>query len=162
MIPYEIIRHAPPSLQSLVWLGVNELLRGGSLPDSWKGGLVRLLTKREPSYCLENLCPITLLNTVYKIYTAVLTARFQRTMEQQGILEPSQDGSRPLHQTRHPVAKLQQILGEAYECKQKVYLVYIDWFNAFCSLDIERLLAMLEVMGLHQADVSLLRELYTD
>eukprot|EP00961_Rhodomonas_salina_P301729 3940583-Rhodomonas_salina.7 len=83
-------------------------------------------------------------------------------MEQQGILEPSQDGSLPLHQTRHPVAKLQQILGEAYERKQKVYLVYIDWFNAFCSLDIARLLAMLDKMGLHPDDVSLLRELYTD
>eukprot|EP00961_Rhodomonas_salina_P241966 3268712-Rhodomonas_salina.1 len=92
----------------MIVVGINYLLEGGTLPNHWKGGMVCLLTKREPLYCLKNLRPITLLNTVYKLYTAVLTVQFQRAMEQQGILKISQDGSRPRHQTRQPVAKIQQ------------------------------------------------------
>eukprot|EP00961_Rhodomonas_salina_P053958 724397-Rhodomonas_salina.3 len=69
-------------------------------------------------------------------------------MEQQGILEDSQDGSLPLYQTRQPVAKIQQILAEAHDTGSPVYLVYIDWFNTFCSINIERLLLMFEVMGM--------------
>eukprot|EP00961_Rhodomonas_salina_P122669 1652366-Rhodomonas_salina.1 len=65
-------------------------------------------------------------------------------MEQQGILEISQDRSWPRHQMRQPVAKIQQILAEAHYEGAPVYMVFIDWFNAFCSIDIARLIMMFE------------------
>jgi hypothetical protein len=77
---------------------VNDLLNGGELTDDWKGGLVRLLAKREPASQLENLRPVTLLNTIYKLFSGIVNYRLQRAMETRGVIEEAQvfgQGIRP-------------------------------------------------------------------
>ena len=91
-IPYEFIRDAEPELVELYQSAVNELLSGAAIPHLQKGGLVSLLVKREPSQFIENLRPITLLTTVYKLFTSVLDSRLKREMERLGMLEDSQEG----------------------------------------------------------------------
>ena len=90
-----------------------QLLQGGELPKYWAKGMVRLLEKREPTYQLENLRPVTLLRTVYKLLTGIVNNRLQWELEEQGILEPTQEGFRPGRHTRRAVARVQYFLAES-------------------------------------------------
>ena len=98
-ITYELVRDAPVNLQAVILNAVNAMLQGTPIPRDQKGGVVRMLNKREPVSQTENLRPITLLQTTYKLFTTVINNRLQRAMEERAILENSQDGFRPGHQT---------------------------------------------------------------
>ena len=100
---------------------------------------MRLLEKREPVYQLENLRPVTLLRTVYKLHTGIVNNRLQWELEQRGILEPNQEGFRPGRQTRKAVARLQYFIEESRRNNKEVYICYIDWFSAFYSVPHSRL-----------------------
>eukprot|EP00961_Rhodomonas_salina_P243693 3292919-Rhodomonas_salina.1 len=105
-ITYELVRDAPMALQRVIFDGVNAMLAGQRLPADWKGGIVRLLTKREPASQIENMRPVTLLQVTYKLFTSVVSDRVSYAMEQEGTPEDCQHGFRPRHQTRSPVAQL--------------------------------------------------------
>jgi len=158
--PYEFIRDAGRDFQSDIHKALNELLNGAPLPKDHKCGLVRMLVKREPSYFIENLRPVTLLNTLYKLFTSVLDDRLKRQMERLGILEDTQDGFRQDHQTRQPVSKLQHCIDDAQRRRSRLFVVYVDLFNAFCSVDLDRLYLSLEAMEMHPTDIELLRQTY--
>ena len=77
-ITYEMVRDAPLALQGVIFDALNDMLLTGNIPRDMKGGLVRLLTKREPVSQLENLRPVTLLQITYKLFTSLLNSRLQR------------------------------------------------------------------------------------
>ena len=114
--------------------------------------------KREPSYLIENMRPVTMLQTTYKSYTCLLDYHFKTEMEKCGLLEYAQSGFRARHQTHAPVIKVQYILQEIRQSKGVVYLAYLDWFSAFCSIDLPRLYLLMEALGMHTDDVNLIRK----
>ena len=77
-VNYEMLASAPPNQQAIILEGLNQLLAGRKLPADWKGGKIRLLSKREPAHLIENMRPVTLLQTTYKLLSAVVTFRLQR------------------------------------------------------------------------------------
>jgi len=158
-VPYEVIRGASLPVRQLIHRCLNRLLTGAAIPRTWAKGLVRLLEKREPVYQLENLRPVTLLRTIYKLHTGVVNNRVQWELEENGILEPTQDGFRPGRQTRKAVARLQYFLEESRRGGQEVYVCFVDWFSAFCSVPHSRLFQMLEWSGMHPNDVEIIRRL---
>jgi len=156
-LPYELLRDAPPLLKGILFKAVNALLLGTAVPEEWKGGVVKLLVKREPCSELENLRPVTLLQTTYKFFTGVVNDRFQRMMEHSGILESTQEGFRPNRQTRQPISKLQYVIQETRRDKGKLYIAYLDWFSAFTSVSLHKMYHLMELLGMHRADIELIR-----
>ncbi len=66
-IYYEMLAEEPDNHRAILLEGLNQLLAGRQVPDDWKGGTIRLLSKREPAHMLENMRPVTLLQTTYKL-----------------------------------------------------------------------------------------------
>ena len=60
---------------------LNTLLMRGRIPAKFKAGLITLVPKIEPANEIGNFRPITLLNTDYKIFTKILTARLNPILE---------------------------------------------------------------------------------
>jgi hypothetical protein len=93
-LPYELIKEAPDSLKSIILTCVNKILTGDARPPkSWLGGLVRFLLKKEEVTVISGYRPVCLLDTIYKILSAVITDRLYRLAERHGLLDPSQGGS---------------------------------------------------------------------
>jgi len=44
--PYEFFKFGPPELKQLLLDAVNAALTTGTIPDDWRGGMVRLLLKK--------------------------------------------------------------------------------------------------------------------
>jgi len=158
-VPYEVLRGASLPVRQLLHRCLVKLLGGAAIPTAWAQGMVRLLEKREPVYQLENLRPVTLLRTIYKLHTGIVNNRLQWALEEHGILEPTQDGFRPGRQTRKAVARLQYFLEESRREGREVYVCFVDWFSAFCSVPHSRLFQMLEWSGMHPDDITVIRRL---
>ena len=80
-----------------------------------------------------------LLDTVYKLLSAVLTDRLYRLAERHGLLDPSQEGFHRLHSPQRQVQSLHWAFQEAAARKEKLFCCYLDFANAFNSIDHEAL-----------------------
>ena len=93
-VPYELWIGATDALKCIIRDCINTILRGDSPPrappPSWLGGLVRFLFKKGDALRLSCYCPVCLLDTAYKILSAILTDHLYRLAERHGQLDASQ------------------------------------------------------------------------
>ena len=95
---------------------------------------------------------------MYKLLSAILTDRLYRLVERYGLLDPSQEGFRRMHSTQRQVQSLHWAFDQAAERRQQLWIVYIDFSNAFNSVDHEALWWWLR--ELQVPDIDLPRSLY--
>jgi len=73
-----------------------------------------------------------LMDTVYTCLSAIITDRLYRLSER---LDPSHEGFRRLRSTQRQVQSLHWAIQEAAEQGQLLYCCYLDFANAFNSVD---------------------------
>lgn len=154
----ELYKYAPDEALQPLLEQVNKCLQGESLPEEWRGGIVKLLLKKEPADTLGNWRPVCMANTEYKIYSQIITIRLQRIAESHGILETSQEGFRAERSTRRQIERLLHVLYKARDERKRVYLALLDFTNAFNSIDLEPSFLLLESYGI--PDVHIIRNMY--
>jgi len=103
-LPFEILRHAPPSVKETIRACINSILTGEVLPpQSWMSGLICFLLKKDAVLDIAGYRPVCLLDTTYKVLSAIVTDRLYRITERYGLLDPSQEGFRRLHSTQRQI-----------------------------------------------------------
>ena len=157
---YEMIKWAPAALKALILKAINAMLAGHPVPHAWHGGMIRLLGKREPVHEPENLRPVTLLHTTYKLFASVVNYRVQRQLERKGIITPSQNGSMHGRETYGSVIRVKYAIEEAKRTKQAIYIAYVDFYSAFCSISTSKLFCLLRQLGMAEADVLIFEGIY--
>ena len=95
---------------------------------------------------------------MYKVLSAVLTDRLYRISEKYGLLADSQEGFRRMRSTTRQAQSLHWAFEDAARQKETLYVAYLDFENAFNSIDHEALWQWLERLGI--PDIDLLRSLY--
>ena len=159
-MPYELLKCSPDTLKEAVLTCINMILTGeASVPSTWLGGLVRFLHKGGDPLEARNYRPVCLQDTGYKILAAIVNDRLGRLCERYGLLDPSQEGFRRLRSTQRQIQSLHWAVEDAAARRELVYIIYIDFENAFNSPDHEALWRWLEELNV--PDVDLLRALYT-
>jgi hypothetical protein len=126
------------------------------IPASWKTSLTVLLYKKGNPSQLSNHRPIALANTIYKIYTSTLTSILSAYGEKYQILHDSQEGFRAKRSTSRQIQLLIAALEDARLTNQDIYILYIDFKNAFGSIDHARLLAILKDLGYPTDSINLI------
>ena len=167
----------------------NGVWEAGEAPDEWKEALVVSIYKgkgvdTDPA----NYRPISLLNTVYKVFAAMLQARLATIHDSN--LRSTQYGFRAERSTAHPLFILRRAM--CYSCSSPrvfmqsrmtrpgalgkghramewsnqtstpLYLVLLDWKQAFDSIDHNAMLEGLRRFGLSRSSLKLIHTLYTD
>ena len=160
-IPNEVLRLLPASLLDRMRGIVNAALVRGEFPASWKDVEVTLMTKKPPAELLSNQRPIALCNTVYKLFTIILTGRLNRMVEENGILETEQEGGRRHRSTLRQLQRLDWQFQDARRRRQKIYSLWIDTTNAFCTVNHRVLWSVLKAYGIPGQDVDYLERLYS-
>jgi len=90
--------------------------------------------------------------------SAIINDRLYRLCEQHGLLEHSQEGFRKLRCTQRQVQSLHWVVEEAAQRGSPLYLAYLDFANAFNSVDHEAVWRWLTELNI--PDVDLLQSLY--
>ena len=151
----------PPRFHKLLFLFFKHCYKQKQIPASWKTSLTVLLYKKGDSSQLTNHRPIALANTIYKLYTSTLTSILSTYGERYQILHDSQEGFRAERGTSRQLQLLIAALEDARFTNQDIYILYIDFKNAFGSIDHARLLAIMKDLGYPTDAISLIGNIYS-
>ena len=146
-MPNDILKTLPPSWHDLLFLFFKHCYKQKIIPHQWKHSKIILLHRKDDPIHLANYRPIALANTIYKLYTSTLTILLMNYGEQHRLLHFSQEGFRPQRNTSRQIQTIIAALEDAKLTTQDIYLTYIDFNNAFGSIDHARLLALMEDLG---------------
>eukprot|EP00973_Karenia_brevis_P028165 3880353-Karenia_brevis.AAC.1 len=81
-IVVEMLQHGGPRLHEAIGQLFTELLqRSPPVPESWTKAFITVLYKKGDARQAENYRPITLLPILYKLFSRIIRARVQKTLE---------------------------------------------------------------------------------
>ena len=146
-IPNDILKALPPSWHDLIFLFFRHCYKQKTIPHHWKHSKIILSHKKDDTIHLANYRPIALANTIYKLHTSTLTTLLTNYGEQHRLLHFSQEDFRPQRNTSRQIQTIIAALADAKLTTQDIYLTYIDFKNAFGSIDHAHLLALMEDLG---------------
>ena len=106
----------------------------GEVPPDWCENILCPLHKGGALTDPENFRGISLINSISKIYTGILT-RVQKWAEENGVVDESQAGFRRGYSTIDNICSLQAVI-QKYLCRTKgrFYCIFIDFRRAFDSI----------------------------
>jgi hypothetical protein len=160
-IPNSILKNMPANFHKLLLLFFTHCYKQKQIPASWKTSLTILLYKKGNPAQLTNHRPIALANTIYKFFTSTLTYILSAYGEENQILHDSQEGFRAERSTARQLQLLIAALEDAKFTNQDIYLLYIDFKNAFGSLDHVRLLTIMKDLGYPTDAIMLVGNIYS-
>ena len=138
---------------------LNTLLSRGRIPAKFKAGLITLVPKMDPLNEIENFRPISLLNTDYKIFTKILTARMNPILEK--IIHGSQF-AQPGRDIQEMNTVIRDIVTDMDRSSIDSFFVSVDFRKAYDSVNHEFLLKVLGQYGFPVDFVNIVKELFRD
>lgn len=107
-------------------------------------GVVITVLKKERGIRMEEYRWVTLTQTAYKAYAAVLAERLRKDAESRGLLPPSQAGFRKGMSIMNHIYVLNNLINKRVAAeKDKMVIMFIDMRAAFDSVDREILIESL-------------------
>ena len=120
----------------------------GIFPDDLKIAKVTPIYKADNSSNISNYRPISVLPCFSKMLERIMYNRLQKYLKDQNILYDKQFGFRTGHSAEHAIAQLVDQIYEAFEKNEYTLGVFIDFSNAFDTVDHSILLRKLELYGI--------------
>ncbi|KAK3917262.1 Retrovirus-related Pol polyprotein from type-1 retrotransposable element R2 [Frankliniella fusca] len=159
-ITYAVLRSKDPGAHVLY--EIFERCRSDKkIPTAWKLARTILLHKKGDRTNLDNWRPISLSSVLYKVYTGILATRLGRWAAATGAVSPCQKGFMPAEGCLEHNFLLQQCLDAAKEGSELV-CTWLDLRNAFGSVPHVAIFHLLELHGVHQTLIDIIKDLYAD
>ncbi|GFY44120.1 retrovirus-related Pol polyprotein from type-2 retrotransposable element R2DM [Trichonephila inaurata madagascariensis] len=159
LICYKHWRELDPSCSVLTRV-FNICIKLSDVPATWKASRTVLIHKKGDVNNLENWRPITLSNTIYKLFTKCLAKKLSEWCEANNILSPAQKGFSPYDGVLEHNFLLTQHLEAARRCKTDKFVAWLDISNAFGSVPRQVVIDSLVACGADQDFVSLICSIY--
>eukprot|EP00975_Prorocentrum_lima_P042818 8994333-Prorocentrum_lima.AAC.1 len=99
------------------------------LPDSITDAQVVLIFKKGDTNLFENYRPISLLNSIYKVFAALIKLRLEEEVDSR--LQKMQFGFRRNRSTSQALAVVRRISDYGERTGDPIYLLLLDWRMAF-------------------------------
>jgi hypothetical protein len=130
-----------------------------NLPCEWKTGVICPIFKKGCKLECANYRGISLLPTAYKIFSTILAERLQPLME--NFLHPYQAGFRRGRSTTDQIFAIRQIIQKSYEMNQETEHLFIDFRQAYDTIDREGLWEIMAEFGFPYKLIRLLKATLT-
>ena len=109
-IPVELWKHSPRHFRLTLLAHYNQVFSQATAPDNWAPAVVIMIYKGKKKYpkSPSSYRPISLVNTVYKIYAALLHHRIKEAIDDR--ISPCQFGFRIGRSTSSPLFIIRRLL----------------------------------------------------
>ena len=139
---------------------LNKALTAGAIPQDWQKVLVVEIYKTKGSLTdPNNYRPISLSSTAYKLMARIVQQRLEKAIDDR--LRPLQYGFRAGRSTSQPVHILRRLLERAERTNTSLYVLLLDWKQAFDRVSVKALEVAMQRCGVPQAMIALIRSIYT-
>jgi len=112
------------------------------MPNEWNKSIICPIYKKEEKSECSNYRGISLLNTAYKILVTVINNRLKVYAED--FLSQEQNGFGRNRSTMDNIFIMRQILEKCYEYNIKMHILFIDFKQAFDSVDRQKIIQILQ------------------
>ena len=132
-------------------------------PTPWKHSITTLLYKNKGTPLqLKYYRRIGLENTIYKLWTRMITWALSDFAERNNIITYTQGGFRNKRNTTDQLELLTMILEDAQVTKQDIYMLMIDFTEAFDTIDHDKLLQTMYDLGFPTDSLEVVKNLYSN
>lgn len=137
-IPNEVWKYGREGIEEWIWKFCNRVWKRDGWPGKWKEGVIVPIVKRGERKGMENYKSVTLMLTLYKIYTIVLAKRLREEVEGRNMIPPNQTGFRKGLGTTNNIYVLNCLINRQLEKKErKLIALFVDLKAAFDMVDRE-------------------------
>ena len=159
-ISSEWIKWASVDFKQFLLSHFNQCFVSCSVPKDWTHSLVAMLPKPNTQDPLSpgSYRPISLTQSLYKIYAALLRSRLQTHVE--AFMRPQQFGFRPRRSTSQPIHILRRCLEIFERSSDSLHLVFLDWSKAFDSIHHHSIHTALVYYGVPEPLINAIMSLY--
>ena len=144
--------------------GVKDLLnqwwKEEDIPTETLKARVVLIYKKGDTSKYENYRPISLLNTIYKIYAGIIQKRLAKTLD--GQLSQTQYGFRKDKSTGDAIQLVRRVTEYGQGTYNKLHLVLLDWEKAFDKIDRNKMFEALDRFKVNKKYINIIKSLYKD
>lgn len=124
------------------------------MPEEWQTSIICPIHKKDKLIC-NNYRGISLLSTTYKVFTSILRDRLDQYTQE--IIGEYQAGFRRGRSTLDPLFTVRQVQEKCWEYNIDIYQLFVDFKQAYDSIDRERLYTVLLDFNIPHKLVRLIR-----
>ena len=163
-IPYEMYKHGGKTTTRTLMELFNDVWEKEEIPEDWNVSKVKLQHKGgyKSKLLLKNYRPISLTNTMGKLFANIISSRLVEWIERNEIIGEEQNGFRPDRRATDNIFTVNEIIDKKLKEKKKVYICFLDIEKAYDKVDREMMLAVLESIGLPRKIINIIRKLYSN
>ena len=161
-LPYEVFKGN--SSFNILALLFNKIYEYNLVPSLWHMSVVKPIPKNsltDPFIPLQYR-GISLLSTVYKLFTSILNNRIQSTAEEHNLFNDSQNGFRKKRSCEDHLFSLTSIIRNRKRDKLDTFVTFVDFEKAFDRVDRKLLFHKLQSLGFGGKILSILKSLYSN
>lgn len=137
---------------------VGEVWETEDIPDEWNESLIIKLPKKGDLKFCKNWRGISLLNTINKIISIIVHNRLASALDP--VLRKEQAGFRPGRSCIDHINTLRVIAEQSIEWQSPLYMLFVDFKQAFDSVDRNMLWTILASYGIPAKMTNLIKQLY--
>jgi hypothetical protein len=146
-IPNRALKHLQQRAVSLLVLIFNAILLTHHFPTAWKHARANSMLKAGKGPALpSSYRPISLLDTIGKLFEKILLARILHEVNVRGLMRDEQFGFRPKHSTSLQLARLVERITKNFGEKRLIGPVFLDVAKAFDTIWIDGLFYKLTLL----------------
>ncbi|CAK9799089.1 Transposon TX1 uncharacterized 149 kDa protein [Anthophora plagiata] len=150
-IPNEVWKFGGEVVRERIWEVCNRVWRGEGWPEDWSEGVVVPVVKKGEGRKVEEYRGVTLTQTAYRVYAAVLAERLIKEIEEKEIMPPNQTGFRKGMGTIDNIYVLNYLINRQVARKGgKMWVLFVDLKAAFDSVDREVLIESMRNAGVRE------------
>lgn len=138
-----------------------ESLKKGTLPSSMTQGVINLIPKPQKDHALlDNWRPISLLNNDYKILAIIFAKRIKCVLD--NIIDDFQSGFMKDRLISNNIRLVLDILDYSDLIPDDVFLLFLDFYKAFDSVEFPFILKSLNIFGFGPNFINAMQTLYNN
>jgi len=161
-ISYEFFKNAPLSFILEVLRLLNFIFLSEDIPSAFRRAIIVPLHKKGDPNLANNYRCLSLLDTLYKIFTGLILQRINTWIEINDIINEFQAGFRRNYSTVDQIFNLSCIVHINFHAKKKTFAFFVDLKCAFDKLPRNSLFYKLSMLGLSKKIICVLMLLYSN
>ncbi|KAL0279224.1 UNVERIFIED_CONTAM: hypothetical protein PYX00_000829 [Menopon gallinae] len=136
----------------------NKIYTTGVIPEDWLKSTFVPIPKKSSAKRCEEFRTISLMSHVLKLFLKIIHGRIYRKCEEQ--ISDTQLGFRGGLGTRDALFAIQVLVQRCLDMNKDVFLCFIDYEKAFDRVQHEKMIQILQQVGLDSRDVRIIANLY--